>query len=168
MKEILQTLNGLSASSLMRRGSVWCGVAQLWCCVAQYGAAWLSMVRHGSVWCGVAQYGVAWLSYDAAWLSMVRRGSVGSASACCKAGLRSILGSAPPGGFSYWAYEQCRYGERPRRMATDKCIVCMKLNEFIEERPDPKGLSTLSQCTESLPHRGLEVMSSRSGVWRSN
>jgi hypothetical protein len=25
------------------------------------GAAWLSMVRRGSVWCGVAQYGAAWL-----------------------------------------------------------------------------------------------------------
>jgi hypothetical protein len=39
----------------VRRGSVWCGVAQ-------YGAAWLSMVRRGSDngaawlrWCGVAQ-----------------------------------------------------------------------------------------------------------------
>jgi hypothetical protein len=32
----------------VRRGSVWCGVAQ-------YGAAWLSMVRRGSAWCGVAQ-----------------------------------------------------------------------------------------------------------------
>ncbi len=30
---------------------------------------------------------------------MVRRGSVGSASACCKAGSSSILGSAPQGGF---------------------------------------------------------------------
>jgi hypothetical protein len=29
---------------------------------------------------------------------MVRRGSVGSASACCKAGPSSILGSAPQGG----------------------------------------------------------------------
>ncbi len=55
----------------------------------------------------MAQYGAAWLSYGAAWLSMVRRpsvmvrrGSVGSASACCKAGPSSILGSAPQGGFS--------------------------------------------------------------------
>ncbi len=31
--------------------------------------------------------------------SMVRRGSVCSASACCKAGPSSILGSAPQGGF---------------------------------------------------------------------
>ncbi len=31
---------------------------------------------------------------------MVRRGSVGSASACCKAGPSSILGSAPQGGVS--------------------------------------------------------------------
>jgi hypothetical protein len=54
---------------------VWCGVAQLvWCGVAQL------------VWCGVAQ------------LVLVRRGSVGSASACCKAGPRSILDSAPQGG----------------------------------------------------------------------
>jgi hypothetical protein len=38
------------------------------------------------------------------------------------------------------------------------------------ERPDPKakGLSTFSQCTESLPHRGFEHMSSRSGVRRYN
>jgi hypothetical protein len=47
---------------MVRRGSVWCGVAQSWCGVAQYGAAWLtngaawlSMVRRGSLWCGVAQ-----------------------------------------------------------------------------------------------------------------
>ncbi len=61
---------------MVRRGSVgWCGVAQLvWCGVAQ-----LVMVRRGSV-------------------GMVRRGSVGSASACCKAGPSSILGSAPQGG----------------------------------------------------------------------
>ncbi len=45
--------------------------------------------------------GAAWLSDGAAWLSMVRRGSVGSASACCKAGLSSILGSAPQGGLSH-------------------------------------------------------------------
>jgi len=31
---------------------------------------------------------------------MVRRGSDGSASACCKAGPSSILGSAPQGGVS--------------------------------------------------------------------
>jgi hypothetical protein len=75
---------GAAWLSMVRRGSVWCGVAQLWCGVAQHGAAWLSMVRRGSEWCGVAQ--------------MVRRGSVGSASACCKAGPSSILGSAPQGG----------------------------------------------------------------------
>jgi hypothetical protein len=45
-------------------------------------------------WCGVAQYG-------AAWLRMVRRGSVGSASASCKAGWSSTLGSAPQGGLSH-------------------------------------------------------------------
>ncbi len=28
-----------------------------------YVAAWLNMVRRGSVWCGVAQYGAAWLSW---------------------------------------------------------------------------------------------------------
>ncbi len=33
---------------MVRRGSVWCGVAQ-------HGAAWLRMVWRGSVWCGVAQ-----------------------------------------------------------------------------------------------------------------
>jgi hypothetical protein len=31
-----------------------------------------------------------------------------------------------------------------------------------------KGLSTLSQCIEFLPHRGFELISSRSGVRRSN
>jgi hypothetical protein len=37
----------------------------------------------------------------------------------------------------------------------------------VVERPDPKGLSTFSQCTEFLPHRGFELTSSRSGVRRS-
>jgi hypothetical protein len=32
----------------------------------------------------------------------------------------------------------------------------------LAQRPDPKGLSTFSQCTEFLPHRGFELMSSRS------
>jgi hypothetical protein len=74
--------NGAAWLRMVRRGSVWCGVAL-------HGAPWLSlMVRRGSEWCGVAQF-------------MVRRGSVGSASACCKADLSSILGSAPQGGFSY-------------------------------------------------------------------
>jgi hypothetical protein len=64
---------------------IWCGLA-LWCGMAymvrrgSYGAAWL-------LWCGVAH--------------MVRRGSVGSASACCKAGRSSILGSAPQGSFPH-------------------------------------------------------------------
>ncbi len=38
----------------------------------------------------------------------------------------------------------------------------------IVERPDPKGLSTFSQCTEFLAHRRFDLMSSRSGVRRSN
>ncbi len=33
---------------------------------------------------------------------------------------------------------------------------------YIIERPDPKDLSTFSQCSEFLPHRGFELMSSRS------
>ncbi len=37
---------------------------------------------------------------------MVRRGTVGSASACWKAGPSSILGSAPQGGLSHWAYKR--------------------------------------------------------------
>ncbi len=52
----------------------------------------------------VDSFGAVWLSYGAAWLSMVRRGSVmvrrgsvSSASACCKAGPSSILGSALQG-----------------------------------------------------------------------
>ncbi len=100
---------------MLRRGSVWCGVAQ-------YGAAWLSMVRRGSVdivrrgsalWCGVAQL-------------MVRRDSVDSASSCCKAGPSPILSSAPQGGFSPLSFqsdEEMETGERPRRMAMDKWIV---------------------------------------------
>ncbi len=36
------------------------------------------------------------------------------------------------------------------------------------ERPDPKGLSIFFQCTEFLLHRGFKLMSSRSGVRRSN
>ncbi len=94
---------------VVRHGSVWCGMAQ-------YGAAWLSMVRHSSVWCGMAQYG-------AAWLSMVRHGSVGNASACCKAGPSSILGSAPQEGYPHRAYKRWGNGERLQRMATDEFIV---------------------------------------------
>ncbi len=66
--------------------------------MAQYGAAWLNMVRRGSV--------------------MVRRGSVGSASACCKAGPSSILGSAPQGGFiplSWKSDEEMERGPGKRR-----------------------------------------------------
>jgi hypothetical protein len=56
---------------------------------------------------------------------MVRRGSVDSVSACSKAGPSSILGSAPQGGSSHWAFKRWRDGERPQQMATDKCIVWM-------------------------------------------
>ncbi len=70
--------------------------------IYNYGAAWL-MGRRGSV--------------------MGRRGSVGSASACCKAGPSSILGSAPQGSFPHWAHKRWGYGERLQRMATDVCIV---------------------------------------------
>ncbi len=59
-------------------------------------------------------YGAAWLSHGAA---------------CCKAGPSSILGSAPQGGVSHWADKRWRNGERPQRMAMDKCIVWMWLNE---------------------------------------
>jgi hypothetical protein len=55
-------------------------------------------------------------------------------TACCKAGPSSILGSAPQGGFSYWAYKRWGDGERPRRMATDKCIGWMWLNECMYVR----------------------------------
>jgi hypothetical protein len=36
------------------------------------------------------------------------------------------------------------------------------------ERPDPKDLSTFSQCTELPLHRGFKLTSSRSGVRRFN
>ncbi len=45
----------------------------------------------------------------------VRRGSVGSASACCKAGTSSILGSAPHGGSSL---AERRSDEETRRQAS--------------------------------------------------
>ncbi len=79
-----------------RRGSngaawlIWGGVAQMGRRGSD-GAAWLR-------WGGVAQMGRRG-SDGAAWLFMGRRGSVGSASACCKAGPSSILGSAPQGSF---------------------------------------------------------------------
>ncbi len=60
---------------------------------------------------------------------MVRCGSVGSRSACCKASPNSILGSAPQRCFSHWTYKRWGNGEKPRRMAKDKCIVWMWLNE---------------------------------------
>ena len=47
--------------------------------------------------------------------SKVRRGSVGSASACCKAGPSSILGSAPHGGSSL---AERRSDEDTRRQAS--------------------------------------------------
>jgi hypothetical protein len=42
------------------------------------------------------------------------------------------------------------------------------INYDTVEIPDPKGLSTFSQCTEFLSHRGFELMSSRCGVSRSS
>ncbi len=42
---------------------------------------------------------------------MVRHGTVGSASACCKAGPSSILGSAPQGGFP----NECKSDEEMER-----------------------------------------------------
>ncbi len=61
--------------------------------------------------------------------TLVRRGSFGSASACCKAGPSSILGSPPQGGVSHWAYKRWGNDERPQRMAMNKCIVWMWLND---------------------------------------
>ncbi len=48
-------LDGAAWLSMVRRGSLWCGVAH-------YGAAWLIMVRRGSLWCGVAQLVARWLA----------------------------------------------------------------------------------------------------------
>ncbi len=87
----------------MRRCSLGCGVAQ-------QGAAWLSYrVRRGSVRVRRGSVRVRSGSVRVRRGSVrvrrgnvrVRRGSVGSASACCKAGQSSILGSAPQGGFSH-------------------------------------------------------------------
>jgi hypothetical protein len=60
------------------------------------------------------------LSFEngAAWLRMVRRGSVVFASACCKAGPSSILGSAPQGGFSHCAYIVSLF----LHMCTNNCV----------------------------------------------
>ncbi len=54
----------------------------------------------------------------------VRRGSVGSASACCKAGPSSILGSAPHGGSSLAERRSAMriQEDRPRRMMKD--VLC--------------------------------------------
>ncbi len=41
---------------------------------------------------------------------------------------------------------------------------CDNVGVTTVERPDPKSLSTFSQCTEFPPHRGFELMSSRSRV----
>ncbi len=62
---------------------------------------------------------------------MVRRGSVGSASACCKAGPSSVLGSAPQGGSPTEQDKRWRNGERLQWMATDKCIIWMWLYECL-------------------------------------
>ncbi len=84
-----------------------------WLC---YGAAWLCR------WCGV---GLLWCGVALLWcgVALLRCGVALLVAACCKAGLSSILGSAPQGVFSHWAYQQWRDGERPRRMATDKCVL---------------------------------------------
>jgi hypothetical protein len=65
---------------------------------------------------------------------MVRRGSVSSASACCKAGPSSILGSAPQGGFfplSLQSDEDMEIGPGEWLQITYKWIVCMWLNECL-------------------------------------
>ncbi len=53
----------------------------------------------------------------------VQHGSVGSALACCKAGLSSNLGSEERGSFPFERRSNEENGERPRRMKTD----CMNL-----------------------------------------
>ena len=57
---------------------------------------------------------------------------------------------------------------RLRDISRDEAVVFALPLQSSVERPDPKGLSTFSQCTESLPHGGFELMSSRSRVRRSN
>ncbi len=52
---------------------------------------------------------------------MVRRSSVRSASTCCKAGLSSILGSAPHGGLLLLSEEAMKIQEDgPRQMVKDE------------------------------------------------
>jgi hypothetical protein len=46
----------------------------------------------------------------------------------------------------------------------DSCMLRHHVGVTTVERPDPKGLSTLSQSTKFQMHRGFELMSSRSGV----
>jgi hypothetical protein len=103
--------SGAALLSMVRRCSVMVRRCSDGAALLSHGAALFSMVWRCSVWCGVAQL-------------MVRRCSVGSASACCKAGPSSILGSAPQGGFfplSLQSDEEMEKG--PGECATDKWIV---------------------------------------------
>jgi hypothetical protein len=60
----------------------------------------------------------------------VRRGSVGSASASCKAGLSSILGSAPHGGSSLAERRSDEYICRKKALANgERCMNLLLYSE---------------------------------------
>ncbi len=89
---------------------------------------------------------------------MVRRGSFGSASAGCKEGLSSILGSAIQGSFSLWAYKRWGNGERAQQMATDKWIegmnVCM-----LYKKKNEKYTKRVASCHQTFKILGILVKS---------
>ena len=131
-------------SVMVRRGSV----------MVRRGS---DMVRRGSV---MVQRGSVMVRRGSV---MVRRGSVDSASACCKASPSSNLGSAPHGGVSHWAYKRWGNEERPRQMATDKCIVWMWLNECmyvcykIKYENKQKEWHPVTKCLYILHLRKIEA-----------
>jgi hypothetical protein len=104
------TFIGAAWLSMVRRGSVWCGVAQWWCGVAHYGAAWLSMVRRCS---DMVRRGSV----------MVRRGSVLVRRLAVRQARVRFWARHHREVFPHWSPVQWGNGERPRRMEMDECMV---------------------------------------------
>ncbi len=132
------SFRGTTTKWLMRRGSVWCGVAHM-VRRGSGGAAWLSLVRRGSLPRGVAQLLVRRGSVDRCGVAqlVVRRASVDWCGvsrlvarwlAVRQARVR-FSARHHREVFPHWAYKRWGNGERPQRMAKDKCIEWMWLNE---------------------------------------